>query len=63
MRQCYIELLALNVGIKNVMHGVRHIASIEVRELHVSQSTSVVRMFAEMKGLACQQLAANRIVR
>ena len=59
MRQCYIELLAMNVGIKNVDSVIRcvlkHIVSIEVKEL--PHSTSLVRMFAEMKGLAYQQLA------
>ena len=59
VRQCCIELLALNVGIRNVEPVIRsvlkHIVSIEVQEL--PQSTSLVRMFAEMKGLACQQLA------
>ena len=59
VRQCCIELLAMNVGIKNVDPVIRcvlkHIVSIEVKEL--PHSTSLVRMFAEMKGLACQQLA------
>ena len=59
VRQCCIELLALNVGIRNVEPVIRsvlkHMVSIEVKEL--PQSTSLVRMFAEMKGLACQQLA------
>ena len=59
VRQCCIELLALNVGIRNVEPVIRsvlkHIVSIEVKEL--PQLTSLVRMFAEMKGLACQQLA------
>ena len=59
VRQCCMELLALNVGIKNVDAVIRcvlkHIASIEVKEL--PHSSSLVRMLAEMKGLACQQLA------
>ena len=59
VRQCCMELLALNVGIKNVDPIIRcvlrHIASIEVKEL--PHSSSLVRMLAEMKGLACQQLA------
>ena len=59
VRQCCIELLALNVGIRNVEPVIKcvlkHIVSIEVKEL--PQSMSLVRMFAEMKGLTCQQLA------
>ena len=59
VRQCCMELLALNVGIKNVDAVIRcvlkHIASIEVKKL--PHSSSLVRMLAEMKGLACQQLA------
>ena len=59
VRQCCMELLALNVGIKNVDAVIRcvlkHIASFEVKEL--PHSSSLVRMLAEMKGLACQQLA------
>ena len=51
----------MNVGIKNVEPVIRsvlkHIASIEVKAL--PQSTSLVRMFTEMKGLACQQLAED----
>ena len=54
VRQCCMELLALNVGIKNVDAVIRcvlkHIASIEVKEL--PHSSSLVRMLAEMKGLA-----------
>ena len=61
VRQCCIELLAMNIGIKNVEPVIRsilkHIASIKVKTL--PQSTSLVRMFAEMKGLACLQLAEN----
>lgn len=56
VRQCCIELVAMNVGIKNVDPVIRcvlkHIVSVEVKELPHS-----IRMFAEMKGLACQQLA------
>ena len=59
VRQCCIELLALNVGIRNVEPVIKcvlkHIVSIEVKEL--PQSMSLVRMLAEMKGLTCQQLA------
>ena len=59
VRQYCIKLIAMNVGIKNVDPVIRcvlkHIVSIQVKEL--PHSTSMVRMFAEMKGLACQQLA------
>ena len=48
-----------NVGIRNVEPVIKsvlkHIVSIEVKEL--PQSTSLIRMFAEMKDLTCQQLA------
>jgi len=59
VRQCCIELLSLNVGIKNVDPIIRcvlkHIASFEIKEL--PQTTTLARMYAEMKGLACQQLS------
>ena len=51
-----MELLALNVGIKNVDAVIRCVLKhIEVKQL--PHSSSLVRMLAEMKGLACQQLA------
>ena len=59
VRQCCIELLSMNVGIKNVEPGIRcvlkHIVCMRIGEL--PQSSSLVRMLSEMKGLACQQLA------
>ena len=58
VRQCCIELLSMNVGIKNVEHVIRcvlkHMTGIVVDEL--PQSTTLVRMLAEMKGLSCQQI-------
>ena len=59
VRACCIELLSLNVGIKNVEPVIRsvlkHIASFEIKEL--AHLTTLTRMFSEMKGLACQQLS------
>ena len=59
VRQCCIELLSMIVGIKNVEPGIRcvlkHIVCMRIGEL--PQSSSLVRMLSEMKGLACQQLA------
>ncbi|XP_065893139.1 uncharacterized protein [Dysidea avara] len=59
VRQCCIELLSLNVGVKNVEPIIRcvlkHIASFEIKEL--PQKSTLIRMFAEMKGLSCQQLS------
>ena len=58
IRACCIELLSLNVGIKNVEPVIRsvlkHIASFEIKEL--PHPTTLTRMYSEMKGLACQQL-------
>ena len=58
VRQCCIELLSMNVGIKNVEPVIRcvlkHMTGIVVDEL--PQSTTLVRMLAEMKGLSCQQI-------
>ena len=58
VRQCCIELLSMNVGIKNVEPVIRcvlkHMTGIMVDEL--PQSTTLVRMLAEMKGLSCQQI-------
>jgi len=59
VRQCCIELLSLNVGIKNVDPIIwcvlKHIASFEIKEL--PQTSTLTRMYTEMKGLACQQLS------
>ena len=59
VRQCCLELLGMNVGIKNVEPVIRcvlkHIASLEVKEL--PKPTSLVHMLTEMKGLTCKQLA------
>jgi hypothetical protein len=55
VRQCCIELLSLNVGlkqvepvIKSVLHNIASMAS--------PSPSTLVNMLAEMKGLACQQL-------
>lgn len=59
VRQCCIELLSLNVGIKNVDLIIRcvlkHIVSFEIKEL--PKTATLTRMYAEMKGIACQQLS------
>ena len=59
VRQCCIELLSLNVGIKNVDPVIRcvlkHITGFEIKEL--PQISTLTRMYAEMKGLACQQFS------
>ena len=59
VRACCIELLSLNIGIKNVEPVIRsvlkHIASFEIKEL--PHLTTLTQMFSEMKGLACQQLS------
>ena len=59
VRACCIELLSLNVGIKNVEPVIRsvlkHITSFEIKKL--PHLTTLTRMFSEMKGLACQQLS------
>ena len=58
VRACCIELLSLNVGIKNVEPVIRsvlkHIVSFEIKEL--PHPTTLTRMYSEMKGLACQHL-------
>ena len=57
-RQCCLELLSLNVGIQQVEPVIRsvlkNIAGFEVDKL--PQPGTSVRMYAEMKGLACQQV-------
>jgi len=57
MRQCCIELLSMNVGIKNIEPIIRrkHVTGMMVAEL--PHSTTLVQMLAEMKALSCQQLA------
>ena len=59
VRQCCIELLSLNDGIKNIEPVIRsvlrHLVNMEVEAL--PKPTTLVDMMAEMKGLACQHLA------
>ena len=56
-----MELLSTNVGIKNTEPVIRsvlkHVAGLVVVQL--PQSTTLVQMLAEMKGLACQQLVED----
>ena len=58
VRQCCLELLSLNVGIRQVEPVIRsvlkNIAGFEVDAL--PQPGTLVRMYAEMKGLAYQQI-------
>ena len=59
VRTCCIELLSLNVGIKNVepviISVLKHIASLEIKKL--PYLTTLTWMFSEMIGLACQHLS------
>ena len=59
VRQCCIELLSLNVGIKNIEPVVRsvlrHLVNMEVDTL--PKPSTLVDMMVEMKGLACQHIA------
>ena len=59
VRQCCMELLSRNVGIRQVEPVIRsvlkHIASMEVED--IPKASTLVKMLAEMKGLAYQQLA------
>ena len=59
VRQCCLDLLSLNVGIRQVEPVIRsvlkNIAGFEVDRL--PQPGTLVRMYAEMKGLAYQQVA------
>ena len=54
-----MELLSYNVSVKNVEPVIRsalqHIAKLEVD--HLPKQATLVEIMAEMKGLACQQLA------
>ena len=58
VRQCCIELLSLNVGVKQIEPVIRsvlqNVAAMDV-DLLPAPST-LTNMLAEMKGLACQQL-------
>ena len=58
VRQCCLELLSLNVGIRQVEPVIRsvlkNIAGFEVEKL--PQPGTLVKMYAEMKGLAYQQI-------
>ena len=59
IRQCCMELLSLNVGVLNVEPIIRsvlqHCAGFSIKEL--PQKATLVRMLAEMKGIAYYQLA------
>ena len=59
VRQCCLELLSLNVGIRQVepiiRSALKNIAGFEVDKL--PQPGTLVRMYGEMKGLVCQQVA------
>ena len=57
VRQCCLELISLNVGVKDVEPAclLKHIASLEIKEL--PQKSTLFRMFAEMKALSCLQLS------
>ena len=59
VRQCCLELISLNVGVKNVEPAIKcvlkHIASLEIKEL--PQKSNLIRMFAEMKASSCLQLS------
>ena len=59
IRLCCMELLSLNVGVLNVEPIIRsvlkHTAGFSVKEL--PQKSTLVRMLAEMKGIAYCQLA------
>ena len=59
IRQCCMELLSMNVGVNNVDPIIRcvlnHVAGISVDEL--PHKGTLVRMFAEMKAISCQQIA------
>lgn len=59
VRQCCIELMSLNVGMKQVEPVIRcvlrHLVKLEIDTL--PKPATLVEMTAQMKGLACQQLA------
>ena len=59
IRLCCMELLSLNVGVLNVepiiLSVLKHTAGFSVKEL--PQKSTLVRMLAEMKGIAYYQLA------
>jgi len=59
VRQCCIELMSLNVGMKQIEPVIRsvlrHMVNMEVDTL--PKPSSLVEMIPQMKGLACQQLA------
>jgi len=61
VRQCCLEVISLNFGVKNVEPAIRcvlkHIASFEIKEL--PQKSTVIRMFAEMKPLSFLQLSED----
>ena len=60
MRQCCMELLSFNVGIRQVEPVIRsvlrNIALMEVDSTCIPGASTLVKMLAEMKGVACQQL-------
>ena len=59
VRQCCIELMSFNVSMKHVEPVIRsvlhHLVNLEVDKL--PKPVTLVEMVAQMKGLACQQLA------
>ena len=59
IRQCCMELLSLNISVLNIEPVIRsvlkHIADFSVIKL--PQKATLVRMSAEMKGIAYNQLA------
>ena len=59
VRQCCMELLSLNVGVKQVEPVIKsvlyNIASMDVDT--IPSPSTLVNMLAEMNGLACQQLS------
>lgn len=59
VRQCCIELMSLNVGMKQIEPVIRsvlrHMVNMEVDTL--PKPSSLVEMIPQMKGLPCQQLA------
>ena len=59
VRQCCMELLGLNVGVKQVEPVIKsvlcNIASMDIDT--IPSPSTLVSMLAEMKGLACQQLS------
>ena len=61
IRQCCIELLGMNVGVKDVEQVIRcvlkHVAGLVVDQL--PQAPTLVRMLAEMNALSYQQIVED----